>query len=207
MTRPNTPPPTHPPAEDAPPRFYRLDKALVGDRLVPVTTEGEATHATIASLRRLMAEGEHARRAFQAEGQRMTGRVHDLEVQLGQAQHRADQAELLVAQQQRETALHGAAVRKLMAKNAALIGEKRRIRDMLMAKHAPIPIHYRIDVDREDQARESIVVTLDTFPDKSHAHEALAEARRMATRRGGQLKTLRLDTVAWRAVVQQMIDD
>ncbi len=207
MTLPNTPPPTHPPAEDAPPRFYRLDKALVGDRLVPVATEGEATHATIGSLRRLMAEGEQARRAFQAEGQRMTGRVHDLEVQLGHAQHRADQAELLVAQQQREAALHGAVVRKLMAKNAALIGEKRRIRDMLMAKHAPIPIHYRIDVDREDQARESIVVTLDTFPDRSHTHEALAEARRTATRRGGQLRTLRLDTVAWRAVVQQVIDD
>jgi len=207
MTRPNTPPSTHPPAEDAPPRFYRLDKALVGERLVPVATEGEATHTTIASLRRLMAEGEQARRVVQAEGQRMTERVHDLEVQLGQAQHRADQAELLVAQQQREAVLHGAMVRKLMAKNAALIGEKRRIRDMLMAKHAPIPIHYRIDVDREDQARESIVVILDTFPDRSHTHEALAEARRTAARRGGQLRTLRLDTVAWRAVVQQGIDD
>jgi len=207
MTRPNTPLPTHPPADDAPPRFYRLDKALVGERLVPVATEGEATHTTIASLRRLMAEGEQARRVVQAEGQRMTGRVHDLEVQLGHAQHRAEQAELLVAQQQRETALHGAAVRKLMAKNAALIGEKRRIRDMLMSKHAPIPIHYRIDIDREDQARESIVVTLDTFPDRSHTHEALAEARRTAARRGAQLRTLRLDTVAWRAVVQQGIDD
>ncbi len=207
MTLPDTPPSAHPSAEEAPPRFYRLEKALVGERLVPVATEGEATHTTITSLRRLIAEGEHARRVFQAEGQRLTGRIHDLEVQLGHAQHRTEQAELLVAQQQRETALQGAAVRKLMAKNAALIGEKRRIRDMLMAKHAPIPIHYRIDIDRDDQARESIVVTLDAFPDKSHMTEALAEARRMATRRGGQLKSLRLDTVAWRAVVQQVIDD
>ncbi len=207
MTRSDTPPPAHGSTKDAPAPFYRLEKTLIGERLVPVPTENEATHTTIASLRHLVVEGAHAHRMFQAESQRMTLRIHDLEVQLGQAQHRAEQAELLVAQQQRETALHGAAVRKLMAKNAALIGEKRRIRDMLMAKHAPIPIHYRIDVDREDQARESIVVTLDTFPDKSHAHEALAEARRMATRRGGQLKTLRLDTVAWRAVVQQVIND
>jgi len=29
----------------------------------------------------------------------------------------------------------------------------------------------------------------------------------MAARRGAQLRTLRLDTVAWRAVVQQGIDD
>jgi hypothetical protein len=207
MTRSDIPSPAHAPTEDAPPLFYRLEKALVGERLVPVATESEATHASIASLHRLVAESEHARHVVQAERQRLIQRVHDLEVQLGHAQHRAEQAERLVEQQQREAVQHGIVVRKIMAKNAALIGEKRRIRDMLMAKHAPIPIHYRIDVDREDQARESIIVTLDAFPDKSHANEALAEARRTAARRGGQLKTLRLDTVAWRAVVQQVIDD
>lgn len=207
MTRSDTPSSGQTPAAETSPPFYRLDKGLVGDRLVLVATEAEATHTTTAYLRHLMADAEQVRRAVEAEGQRLAQRLHDLEVQLGQARHRADQAETLVAQQQRETALHGAAVRKLMAKNASLIGEKRRIRDMLLAKHAPTPIHYRVDIDRDDRAHESVVITLDAFPDRSHTNDALAEARRIAALRGGQLRTLRLDTVAWRAVVQQPMDE
>jgi len=194
--------PTH-----TPPTLYRLEKTLVGERLIPVARPDDATHVALASVRRIVDEATRQQQALQEEGQQLARRTQDLEVQLSRALRRAEQAELMVAQQQREAVQHGATVRKLMAKNVALIGEKRRIRDMLIAKHAPTPIHYRVDIDREDQARESIVITLDAFPDKRHARAALAEARRAAERRDGQLKTLRLDTVAWRAVVQQPMSE
>ncbi len=195
-----------PPTHDHP-ALYRLEKTLVGERLVPVARPDDATHVALASVQRIVDEGTRQQRTLQEEMQRLARRIQDLDVQLSRALRRAEQAELLVTEQQREAARHGASLRKLLAKNVALIGEKRRIRDMLIAKHAPTPIHYRVDIDREDQARESIVITLDAFPEKSHARVALAEARRAAERRDGQLKTLRLDTVAWRAVVQQPMSE
>ncbi len=195
-----------PPAR-TPPALYRLEKTLVGERLIPVARVDDATHVTLPAVQHIVDEGTRQQQALQEEGRQLAQRTHDLEEQLSRALRRAEQAELMVAQQQREAVQHGATVRKLMAKNVALIGEKRRIRDMLIAKHAPTPIHYRVDIDREDQARESIVITLDAFPDRSHARAALAEARRAAERRDGQLKTLRLDTVAWRAVVQQPMSE
>jgi len=198
--------PDMPPTHDHP-ALYRLEKTLVGERLVPVARPDDATHVALASVQRIVDEGTRQQRTLQEEMQRLARRIQDLDVQLSRALRRAEQAELLVTEQQREAARHGASLRKLLAKNVALIGEKRRIRDMLIAKHAPTPIHYRVDIDREDQARESIVITLDAFPEKSHARVALAEARRAAERRDGQLKTLRLDTVAWRAVVQQPMSE
>ncbi len=195
------------PSTHNPPALYRLEKTLVGERLVPVARPDDATHVALASVQRIVDEGTRQQRTLQEEEQRLARRIQDLDVQLSRALRRAEQAELLVTEQQREAARHGASLRKLLAKNVALIGEKRRIRDLLIAKHAPTPIHYRVDIDREDQARESIVITLDAFPEKSHARSALAEARRAAERRDGQLKTLRLDTVAWRAVVQQPMSE
>ncbi len=189
------------------PALYRLEKTLVGERLIPVARLDDATHVALASVQHIVDEATRQQQALQEEAQRLVRHIQDLEVQLSRALLRAEQGELMVAQQQHEAVQHGATVRKLMAKNVALIGEKRRVRDMLIAKHAPTPIHYRVDIDREDQARESIVITLDAFPDKSHARAALAEARRAAERRDGQLKTLRLDTVAWRAVVQQPMSE
>jgi len=195
-----------PPEQDHP-ALYRLEKTLVGERLIPVARPDDATHVTLPAVQRIVDEATRQQQALQEEAQRLARRIQDLEVQLSRALRRAEQAELLVTEQQREAAQHGASLRKLLAKNVALIGEKRRIRDLLIAKHAPTPIHYRVDIDREDQARESIVITLDAFPDRSHARAALAEARRAAERRDGQLKTLRLDTVAWRAVVQQPMSE
>jgi len=185
------------------PALYRLEKTLMGERLVPVARPDDATHVAITSVRQIVDESTCHYQALQEERQRLALHIQDLETQLSRALRRVEQAELMITEQQREAVQHGASLRKLLTKNAALIGEKRRIRDLLVAKHAPPPVHYRVDIDRDDQARESIVITLDAFPDRAHAREALAEARRAAERRDGQLKTLRLDTVAWRAVVQQ----
>jgi len=195
------------PSDKEQPALYRLEKTLMGERLVPVTRPDDATHVTMMSVRNIVDESTRQHQVLQEERQRLVQHVQDLEVQLSRALLRVKQGELMITEQQREAAQHGASLRKLLAKNVALIGEKRRIRDMLIAKHAPTPIHYRVDIDREDQARESIVITLDAFPDRRHARDALAEARRAAERRDGQLKTLRLDTVAWRAVVQQPMSE
>jgi len=188
--------------------FYRLEKALLGDRLIPVAGEDEATHVGIAALRRLAADSARDRAALAehtAHIERLGHRVRELDLLLARAMRRAEQADIMVAQQQREAVVHGASVRRLLAKNAALIGEKRRLRDALTGKQ-PLPaVHYRVDLDHDDVARESTVVTLDTFPHKDRAREALTDARRVAGRYGGRLRTLRLDTTAWRAVVQRPV--
>jgi len=188
--------------------FYRLERALVGGRLIPVAREDEATHVAVAALRRALAEQARDRAALAervAELDRVGQRVRDLEVQLARAVRRAEQADILVAGHQGEMARCGASVRRLLAKNAALIGEKRRLRDALTGKQ-PLPaVHYRVDLDHDDVARESMVVTLDTFPHKDRVREALTDARRVAGRYGGRLRTLRLDTTAWRAVVQRPV--
>jgi len=188
--------------------FYRLEKALLGDRLIPVAGEDEATHVGIAALRRLAADRARDRAAFAEQAVQIEclgRRVRELDLLLARAMRHAEQADVMVAQQQREAVVHGASVRRLLAKNAALIGEKRRLRDALTGKQ-PLPaVHYRVDLDHDDVARESMVVTLDAFPHKDHVPAALAEGRRVAARQGGRLRTLRLDTSAWRAVVQRPV--
>lgn len=188
--------------------FYRLEKALVGDRLIPVTGEDEATHVGIAALRRLAADTARDRAALAEQAvqiERLGQRVRELDLLLAHAMRRAEQADIMVMQQQREAVVHGASVRRLLAKNAALIGEKRRLRDALTGKQPLSVVHYRVDLDHDDVARESMVVTLDTFPHKDRVREALVDARRVAARYGGRLRTLRLDTTAWRAVVQRPV--
>jgi len=188
--------------------FYRLEKALLGDRLIPVAGEDEATHVGIAALRRLAADSARDRAALAEQAVQIEclgRRVRELDLLLARAMRHAEQADVMVAQQQREAVVHGASVRRLLAKNAALIGEKRRLRDALTGKQ-PLPaVHYRVDLDHDDVARESMVVTLDTFPHKDRVREALTDARRVAGRYGGRLRTLRLDTTAWRAVVQRPV--
>jgi len=186
------------PDKDTDAHFYRLEKALVGGQLIPVAREDEATHVDVAALRRAVAD--------QATGiEQMGQRLRDLELQLARAVRRAEQADSMVAGHQAEMARYGASVRQLLAKNAAIIGEKRRLRDALVGKH-PLPaVYYRVDLDHDDVARESVVVTLDAFPHKDRVPEALADARRIAARYGGRLRTLRLDTTAWRAVVQRPV--
>ena len=188
--------------------FYRLEKALVGGRLIPVAREDEATHVDVAALRRAVADSARDRVALAEQSTRieqMGQRLRDLELQLARAVRRAEQADIMVAGHQAEMARSGASVRQLLAKNAALIGEKRRLRDALVGKH-PLPaVYYRVDLDHDDVARESVVVTLDAFPHKDRVPEALADARRVAARYGGRLRTLRLDTTAWRAVVQRPV--
>jgi len=194
------------PEEDT--HFYRLEKALVGGRLIPVAREDEATHVGIAALRRVVAERAHDRATLTeqvAQIDRMGQRIRELDLLLARAMRRAEQADIMVAGHQTEMARCGTAVRRLLAKNAALIGEKRRLRDALTGKQ-PLPaVHYRVDLDRDDVARESVVVTLDTFPHKDRVRDALTDARRVAARSGGRLRTLRLDTTAWRAVVQRPV--
>jgi len=188
--------------------FYRLEKALLGDRLIPIAGEDEATHVGIAALRRLAADSARDRAALAEQAVQIEclgRRVRELDLLLARAMRHAEQADVMVAQQQREAVVHGASVRRLLAKNAALIGEKRRLRDALTGKQ-PLPaVHYRVDLDHDDVARESMVVTLDTFPHKDRVREALTDARRVAGRYGGRLRTLRLDTTAWRAVVQRPV--
>jgi len=190
--------------------FYRLEKALVGGRLIPVAREDEATHVGIAALRRVVTERAHDHATITeqvAQIDRMGQRIRELDLLLARAMRRAEQADIMVAGHQAEMARCGAAVRRLLAKNAALIGEKRRLRDALVGKQ-PLPVvHYRVDLDRDDVARESVVVTLDTFPHKDRVRDALTDARRAAARSGGRLRTLRLDTTAWRAVVQRPVDE
>jgi len=196
------------PDTDTDAHFYRLEKALVGGRLIPVAREDEATHVDVAALRRAVADSARDRVALaeQATGiEQMGQRLRDLELQLARAVRRAEQADIMVAGHQAEMARSSASVRQLLAKNAALIGEKRRLRDALVGKH-PLPaVYYRVDLDHDDVARESVVVTLDAFPHKDRVPEALADARRVAARYGGRLRTLRLDTTAWRAVVQRPV--
>ncbi len=196
------------PDKDTDAHFYRLEKALVGGRLIPVAREDEATHVDVAALRRAVADSARDRvsLAEQATGiEQMGQRLRDLELQLARAVRRAEQVDIMRAGHQAEMARSGASVRQLLAKNAALIGEKRRLRDALVGKH-PLPaVYYRVDLDHDDVARESVVVTLDAFPHKDRVPEALADARRVAARYGGRLRTLRLDTTAWRAVVQRPV--
>lgn len=180
--------------------FYRLERGRLGDRLVP-STEAEATHVSIAVFRRLAAEDEHLVASGRAHARHLGQRIADLEVQLARQTHRAEQAETMVAQQQEEAVRYGVSLRRLAAKNAALIGEKRRLRDALTGKHPLPPIHYRIEIDRDGTAHASTIVTLDTFPHRDHARTALADARRHAVQCGGHLRSLRLDTAAWRAVI------
>ena len=190
------------------PHFYRLEKALVGGRLIPVAREDEATHVGIAALRRVVTERAHDHATITeqvAQIDRMGQRIRELDLLLARAMRRAEQADIMVAGHQAEMARCGASVRRLLAKNAALIGEKHRLRDALTGKQ-PLPaVHYRVDLDHDDVARESMVVTLDAFPHKDRVPEALADARRVAARYGGRLRTLRLDTTAWRAVVQRPV--
>jgi len=196
------------PDTDTDAHFYRLEKALVGGRLIPVAREDEATHVDVTALRRAVADSARDRVALaeQATGiEQMGQRLRDLELQLARAVRRAEQADIMVAGHQAEMARSGASVRQLLAKNAALIGEKRRLRDALVGKH-PLPaVYYRVDLDHDDVAHESVVVTLDAFPHKDRVPEALADARHVAARYGGRLRTLRLDTTAWRAVVQRPV--
>lgn len=178
--------------------LFRIEHTLVGDRLVPVATPVEATHVAVSLVRRLTSEHEQ-----------VGGRVRELEVRLGRAIHRVDQAESVAAQSAREAeqareqlAEQKDAVRKLAEKNAAVIAEKRKLRDALIAKHGLPAISYRIDIDRENRALETVVIVLDTLPHRERTAQALAEARRQALRHNGQLRALRLDTAAWRAIVQ-----
>jgi len=191
--------------ESDPATFVRLEKGLVGERLV-AAAEGDATHVHLTYLRQITAEHDQHAAHARVHARQLGQRIVDLETQIAQQTHRADQADIMVTQQQHEAERYGISIRRLATKNAALIGEKRRLRDALTGKH-PLPaVHYRIDIDRDDVAYASTVAMLETFPHRDHVREALAEARRIATRQGGHVRSLRLDTAAWRAVIQVPID-
>ncbi len=172
--------------------LYRLEHTATGERLLPVQRIDEATHASIGVLRRVMQA--HAREVvgLRAETELLRRRLQERDAELGQ---------------QREAVIRAHdAVRRLMAKNAALIGEKRRLRDALIGKKPLKTMSYRVDVDRHGVARESIMEVLDTFPHKERVREALAEAHRLAERKNASVRSLRLDT-AWQAVLQRVIED
>ena len=187
--------------------LYRLEHSLVGDRLMPITRPEEATHAGVALLRRMLEDWRREAAALRSEGVRREQRIAELEAQLGRAIHRGDQADARAAHHEQEVTRASAALRKLAEKNGELIGEKKRLRDQLVAKHGLPAIHYRIDVDRDGQAYESLVFVLEAFPHPEHRRAALAEARQQEERSGGRLRNVRLDTVAWRAIVQQPIEE
>lgn len=172
--------------------LYRLDQTVRGPRLVPVQRMDEATHLSVGMLRRVM----------QAHAREVAG----LRSEITQRQRRLDEREAQQAAEQETTRRLQASLQRLAAKNAALIAEKRRLRDAFTGKH-PLPnVHYRVEVGRDDTARESLVVTLDTFPHRERVRDALAEARRVAAQHDAQLRQVRLDTTAWRAVLQRVID-
>lgn len=189
--------------------LFRIEHALVGDRLVPVATPGEATHVAVSLVRRLSEERTAEAARLRAELEQAALRVKDLEVRLGRAIHRVDQAESAAAQVAQEAehlrervGQQQDAIGKLAEKNAEVIGEKRTLRNSLIAKHGLPAISYRIDIDRENRALETTVIVLDTLPHRERTVEALTEARRQAQRHNGRLRALRLDTAAWRAIVQ-----
>lgn len=187
--------------------LYRLERTRVGgERLTPVQTLAEATHAGIAGVRHLIEAHARQDAASRAEIERLRAHVASLDLRVGRAIHTVDQAEMRAAQETEVAARLRVSVQRLETKIAEVIDEKRRLRAALIGQK-PLPvIHYRLDVDRDDVARESIAVTLDAFPHQDRLPDALAEARRVAERRDGQLRTLRLDTTAWRAVIQRIID-
>ncbi len=162
--------------------LYRLERTVTGERLVPVQRIDDATHSSIALFRRLTEARAREVVGVRAEVEHLRQRLHERETELAQRQEIAIRAQ--------------SAVRRLLEKNRELVGEKRRLRDALIGKK-PLPnVHYRIDVDRDGVVRESSVVTLDAFPHRDRRSEALAEARRLAERRGGQVRQVRLDTSA-----------
>lgn len=186
--------------------FYKLERTLTGIRLVPVAHAKDATHATISTLQGVVRTHAQEASRLRHEIEQCGHRIQDLERQLGRAIHRADESETEAAQLRDAVARAAEHVRRLGDKNAELIGEKRRLRDALTGKH-PLPaIHMRLDIDRDGVARLSLPVTLDTFPHRDHLREALAEGQRVAAQQDGQLRSLRLDTSAWRAVIQRVID-
>jgi len=187
--------------------LYRVERTLLGDRLMPVTRVEDATHADIAVVRRLTDARAREAARCRADAVRAGQRIRDLETQVARAIHRIDQAEMVAAQRQEEITRLTKTRDLVVQKNAEVVGEKRRLRDALVGK-TPLPvIHYRVDLDRDEIARETVVVTLDAFPHKERIREALAEARRQAARHHGELRSLRLDTSAWRAVIHRVIDE
>lgn len=191
---------------DPPPGLFRLHHTLTGERLVPVTVPAEATHMSIATVQRLGDEAGRTIAAHREQAQRLSRRVRELEALVADLTDRAARAEERAAQASADAAARDTSIRKLMAKNGTLIVEKRRLRDALIGKQ-PLPhVAYRIEMDREGTVRESVPVTLECFPDRQHTAQVLAEARRLAERHGGQLRQVRLDAAAWRAVIQRVID-
>lgn len=180
-----TPPPS--PAAD----LYRLERTPSGAHLSPVSRIEEATHTGIGLLRRMMETHASELVRVRAEAEELRHRVQHLQDHLTQQR--------TLAERLRDS------LQRLVAQNKTLIGEKRRLRDALIGKKPLKSGSYRIDVDRDGVARESVMVVLDTFPHKSHAVDALREARRRAERSNGTLRTLRLETV-WQAVYQRVID-
>lgn len=187
--------------------LYRLERTLVGERLVPVMRPDEATHAGVALLHRITATHAREVAALRDGSDRLTRRLREVEQQLGRAIHQVDQAEMAAAQCRDEAAQAVGAARRLAAKNAEIGAEKRRLRDALIGKQ-PLPaVSLRIDVDRDDIARKSQVITLETAPHPERAADALGEGRRVAARLSGTLRLIRLDTVAWRAVIQLVVQE
>lgn len=185
--------------------LYRIEQTLRGARLVPVTDPVVATHVGIGSVRQMADVHARALEHLQAELTALRQQVAECAAQRDAAVHQAEQAETCAAARGEAAEQAADAVRRLLAKNAELAGEKRRLRDALIGAH-PLPaIHERIDIDRDGVARLGLVVTLDTLPQQDHIHAALAEARRAAAHHNGELRTLRLDTVTWRAVIQRVI--
>jgi hypothetical protein len=189
--------------------LYRLERTVLGERLVPVPRPEEATHVAVALLRRVSEERARETAMLRAEKAQATARIHDLEIKLGRAIHNVDQSESLAAQEKteadqlrEEAGRVRVALGKLVEKNSALIGEKKQLKDALIGKHELPAVHYKIEFTRDEEAYEHVTYVLDAFPDKAHTPEAIAEARRHAQARGGQLRQLRLDMVAWRAIVQ-----
>lgn len=113
----------------------RWEKALVGERLVPVAHEAEATHVELGRAREHIAAHAQRAAALETEVERLRQCLQTLDTQLAEAVAAAERAETRASQQQHESEHLAASVQRLARKNADLIGEKRRLRDLLVAKH------------------------------------------------------------------------
>ncbi len=100
------------------PTLYHLERSLVGERLVPVDDENVATHTGIDALRDARQESARQAATHMDAVRRLEMRLRDLEGQLARQQHRAEQADTLVAPQRREAEEHAASLRRLAAKDS-----------------------------------------------------------------------------------------
>lgn len=181
--------------------LYRLEASPQGDRLVPVETEAEATYVGLRRVQERLTTSKMLLTAAQA-------RIQTLDTEIAEHAHRRQEAEARAQRLEHDCATHADAVRRLHEKNATIIGEKRRLQEILSGRVAIPTINRRIVIDQESgEAFGMEVIPLDAAAVWDQSRAAVSEARRLARTYGARLKEVRLDRVVWRAIMAISVDD